>query len=91
MSAEEKNKFNLEIIKFSLYVISLVITVVLAYGALDKRVTILETEMQHKVDYEKLFQKLDLVKEDLAKKIEDEMRKVNQQNEQFKKRENNGK
>lgn len=81
MSAEEKNKLNLELLKFIIYLVTIVISVTLAYGAIDKRVTVLESEMQHKVDYIKLFEKIDLVKEDLAIKIEVEVKKLNQQNE----------
>jgi GTP-binding protein EngB required for normal cell division len=95
MSAEEKNRINYDVAKFLLYAVTLIVSVVLAYGNIDKRVTIIETEMQHKVDYIKLFEKLDLVKEDLkedlSKKIAEEINKQNSRIEQLKKRESNGK
>lgn len=75
--SQEKKPVTIELVKFVVYIISIVISFMLFYGAVDRRLTIVETEMLHKVDDRKLFEKLDQLKEDLAKKIETEIQKVN--------------
>lgn len=79
-TSSEKKPVTIELIKFIIYVISLVITIMVFYGGIDKRLTIVETEMIHKVDDRKLFEKLDQLKEDLSRKIEIEIQKVKKNN-----------
>lgn len=76
IKSDNKNPVTIELVKFILYVISIVISLMLFWGAVDKRLTIVETEMDHKVDDKKLFEKLDQLKEDISKKIESEIQKV---------------
>jgi hypothetical protein len=76
MTNSEKKPVTIELVKFVVYIVSIVISFMLFYGAVDKRLTIVETEMLHKVDDRKLFEKLDQLKEDLSKKIESEIQKV---------------
>ncbi len=73
----DKTRLTLEISKFLLYLITLIIAVVLAYNSLDKRLSVIESEMQHKVDLSILLEKLDIVKDEISKKIEIEVSKVN--------------
>jgi len=76
LTPEIKQRSAIEAIKFVLYIVSLVIAAMLFYGAIDKRVTILETEMPHKVDQEQLFDRLEDFKQDINNKIELEVRKL---------------
>lgn len=72
----EKKPLTYDLIKFIVYIVSLAIGVMLFYGAIDKRVTIIETELKYKVDEKALFDKLDKFKEDLENKIEVEIKKI---------------
>ena len=63
MSQEEKLKYSIDIIKFVIYLITLIIGILAAYNSLDKRLSVIETEMQYKVDIGKLLEKLDMVKD----------------------------
>jgi len=76
MAEADKKPLTMEIVKFIIYVVSLAITIMIFYGGIDKRLTVVETELIHKVDDQKLFEKLDQLKEDLSKKIETEIQKV---------------
>ena len=73
----DKKPLTIEVLKFIIYIVSIAVAVVIFYGSLDRRVTIVETEMIHKVDDKKLFEKLDQLKEDLSAKIETEINKIN--------------
>ena len=73
---EDKKITYIELTKFIIYIVSIIVVVMLFYGTMDKRVTVVETEMLHKVDDTKLFEKLDRLKEDLSKKIEIEIQKI---------------
>ena len=72
----DKKPITFEVVKFIIYVVSLAIGVMIFYGAIDKRVTVIETELKFKVDDKKLFEKLDQLKEDISRKIETEIQKV---------------
>ena len=76
MSQEEKVKYSIDIIKFVIYLITLIIGILAAYNSLDKRLSVIETEMQYKVDIGKLLEKLDMVKVEINTKIETEIRKI---------------
>ncbi len=76
MSQEEKVKYSIDIIKFVIYLITLIIGILAAYNSLDKRLSVIETEMQYKVDIGKLLEKLDMVKIEINTKIETEIRKI---------------
>lgn len=72
----DKKPITIELIKFVIYIVSLAIGIMIFYGAIDKRVTVVETEMKYKVDEKALFDKLDKFKEALEKKIESEIKKI---------------
>ena len=76
MSQEEKVKHTIDIVKFVIYLITLIIGIVVAYNSLDKRLSIIETQMQYKVDVSILLEKLDMVKMEINNKIETEIRKI---------------
>ena len=73
---EDKKITYIELTKFVIYIVSIIVVVMLFYGTMDKRVTVVETEMLHKVDDTKLFERLDQLKEDLSKKIEIKIQKI---------------
>lgn len=76
MTEIERTKYLVDIIKFGLYLISLIIAILTAYNNLDKRLAIIETEMQHKVDSAILLQKLDMVKFEINRKIDSDMKSI---------------
>ena len=76
MPREEKIKLTIELIKFFLYIITLVISIAFAFNSMDKRISIIESEMKYKVNTTLLLEKLDQVKDEINKKIESEISKV---------------
>ncbi len=76
MPREDKIKLTIELVKFFLYVITLIISIAFAFNSMDKRISILESEMKYKVNTTLLLEKLDQVKEEINKKIETEIEKV---------------
>jgi len=67
----DKIKNTSSIIKDILYIIGLIVAVVLAYGALDKRVTILESST---VTKDELYYKLDNLRLEIKKDIKEAIR-----------------
>jgi len=76
MAHEDKIKLAIELIKFFLYIITLVISIAFAFNSIDKRISILESEMKYKVNTDLLLEKLDQVKDQINLKIETEISKV---------------
>ena len=76
MPKEEKIKLAVELIKFFLYIITLIISIAFAFNSMDKRISIIEAEMKYKVNTDLLLEKLDQVKDEINKKIESEISKV---------------
>lgn len=76
MPKEDKIKLAVELIKFSVYIITLVISIAYAFNSMDKRISVLESEMKYKVNTAILLERLDQVKDDINKKIETEIEKV---------------
>ncbi len=76
MAHEDKIKLAIELIKFFLYIITLVISIAFAFNSMDKRISIIESEMKYKVNTTLLLEKLDQVKDEINKKIESEISKV---------------
>lgn len=64
-----------ELLRFIIYVISVVTAAILFYGAIDKRVTILETEYAYKIDRKELYESLEKMKNEINLKIEKEFEK----------------
>ncbi len=76
MPKEDKVKLAIELIKFFLYIVTLIISIAFAFNSMDKRISIIESEMKYKVNTTLLLEKLDQVKDDINKKIESEISKV---------------
>ena len=76
MSQEEKVKYSIDIVKFIIYLITLIIGIVIAFNSLDKRLSVIETQMQYKVDTSILLGKLDMVKIEINNKIETEIKSI---------------
>jgi len=76
MPKEDKVKLAIELIKFFLYIVTLIISIAFAFNSMDKRISIIESEMKYKVNTTLLLEKLDQVKDDINKKIETEISRV---------------
>lgn len=76
MAHEEKIKPAIELIKFFLYIVTLIISVAFAFNSMDKRISIIESEMKYKVNTALLLEKLDQVKDNINKKIETEISRI---------------
>jgi uncharacterized protein YoxC len=76
MPKEDKIKLVIELIKFFLYIVTLIISIAFAFNSMDKRISIIESEMKYKVNTTLLLEKLDQVKDEINKKIESEISKV---------------
>ncbi len=76
MPKDEKIKLAIELIKFFLYIVTLIISIAFAFNSMDKRISIIESEMKYKVNTALLLEKLDQVKDDINKKIESEISRV---------------
>ena len=76
MAKEEKIKLAIELIKFFLYLVTLIISIAFAYNSIEKRISILEYEMKYKVNTTLLLEKLDQVKDQINQKIETEISRV---------------
>ena len=72
----QKIRLSIDIAKFAVYLISLIIALGAAYNSIDKRLSIIENEMKHKVDLSTLIERLDILKFEIGKKIENEVDKV---------------
>ncbi len=72
----QKIRLSIDIAKFAVYLISLIIALSAAYNSIDKRLSIIESEMKHKVDLSTLIERLDILKYDISRKIENEVEKV---------------
>ena len=76
MPKEDKVKLAIELIKFFLYLVTLIISIAFAYNSIEKRISILEYEMKYKVNTTLLLEKLDQVKDQINQKIETEISRV---------------
>ena len=76
MPKEDKVKLAIELIKFFLYIVTLIISIAFAFNSMDKRISIIESEMKYIVNTTLLLEKLDQVKDDINKKIESEISRV---------------
>ena len=76
MPHEDKIKLTIELIKFFLYIVTLIISIAFAFNSMDKRISIIESEMKYKVNTTLLLEKLDQVKDEINKKIESEISRV---------------
>ena len=76
MPKDEKIKLAIELIKFFLYIVTLIISIAFAFNSMDKRISIIESEMKYKVNTTLLLEKLDQVKDEINNKIESEISKV---------------
>ena len=89
MPKEDKVKLAIELIKFFLYIVTLIISIAFAFNSMDKRISIIESEMkykpaslwlgQHHITLRKARPGLPTgrqVKDDINKKIESEISRV---------------
>ena len=76
MSQEEKVKYTIDIVKFVIYLITLITGIVVAYNSLDKKLSLIETQMQYKVDVSILLEKPDIVNGEINNRIETGIKKI---------------
>ncbi len=48
MPRDDKIKLAIELIKFFLYIVTLIISIAFAFNSMDKRISIIESEMKYK-------------------------------------------
>lgn len=77
MSENGKSFIRYDVAKFVVYIVTLAISVMLFYGAIDKRVTIVETKLEQKVDLNQVMDRLDKLESKIESKIENEVKKLN--------------
>lgn len=75
----DKLTLNNEIVKTLVYIAGVIISIMLFYGAIDKRVVILETENNSKIDRGELYEKLETLKKDINQKIESEIKSLKEE------------
>lgn len=67
-------------LQFMMYIITMAVAAMIFFGAFDKRITVLETEMQHKVNDKQLFERLEQMEIKITNKIETEISKIKNEN-----------
>lgn len=72
----EKNRFIVEVIKLVLYIGGLIVAIMLFTNNINSRITVIETEMVHKVGDKDLFDKLEKMEQRINTKIETEISKL---------------
>jgi uncharacterized protein YoxC len=71
-----KTKYTFDAIKFLIYLISLSFALNAQFSNLEKRLTVIESEMKYKVDESRMLEKMDSIKDDISEKIEMEIGKI---------------
>jgi uncharacterized protein YoxC len=72
-----KTKYTIDVIKFIIYLLSLSFALNAQFSNLEKRLTVIESEMKYKVDESRMLEKMDKIKKDINEKIEMEIGKIN--------------
>jgi uncharacterized protein YoxC len=71
-----KTKYTFDAIKFLIYLFSLSFALNAQFSNLEKRLTVIESEMKYKVDESRMLEKMDSIKDDISEKIEMEIGKI---------------
>jgi hypothetical protein len=71
-----KTKYTFDAIKFLIYLLSLSFALNAQFSNLEKRLTVIESEMKYKVNESRMLEKLDNIKNDITNKIELEIDKI---------------
>jgi uncharacterized protein YoxC len=71
-----KTKYIFDAVKFLIYLISLSFALNAQFSNLEKRLTVIESEMKYKVDESRMLEKMDSIKDDISEKIEMEIGKI---------------
>jgi uncharacterized protein YoxC len=71
-----KTKYAFDAVKFLIYLISLSFALNAQFSNLEKRLTVIESEMKYKVDESRMLEKMDNIKNDISEKIEMEIGKI---------------
>jgi|GEM_PF-3120562 len=73
------NLLSTESVKSLIYIATVIISIMLFYGAIDKRVVVLETKNDNKISRDELYEKLDNLKNDINSKIETEIKMLKEE------------
>lgn len=73
------NLLSAESVKTVIYIATVIISIMLFYGAIDKRVVVLETKNANKISRDELYEKLDNLKNDINLKIETEIKMLKEE------------
>ena len=71
-----KTKYTIDVVKFLIYLLSLSFALNAQFSNLEKRLTVIESEMKYKVNESRMLEKLDNIKNDISDKIELEIDKI---------------
>jgi hypothetical protein len=71
-----KTKYTIDVVKFLIYLLSLSFALNAQFSNLEKRLTVIESEMKYKVNESRMLEKLDNIKNDITNKIELEIDKI---------------
>jgi uncharacterized protein YoxC len=71
-----KTKYTFDAVKFLIYLLSLSFALNAQFSNLEKRLTVIESEMKYKVDESRMLEKMDSIKDDISEKIEMEIGKI---------------
>ena len=71
-----KTKYTFDAVKFLIYLLSLSFALNAQFSNLEKRLTVIESEMKYKVDESRMLEKMDNIKNDISEKIEMEIGKI---------------
>jgi uncharacterized protein YoxC len=71
-----KTKYTFDAVKFLIYLLSLSFALNAQFSNLEKRLTVIESEMKYKVNESRMLEKMDSIKDDISEKIEMEIGKI---------------
>ena len=71
-----KTKYTIDVVKFLIYLLSLSFALNAQFSNLEKRLTVIESEMKYKVNESRMLEKLDNINNDITNKIELEIDKI---------------
>ena len=73
-----KIKYTVDVVKFIIYLLSMIFALNAQYANIDKRLTVIESQMKYKVDESRMLEKLDDVKNSINNKLELEIGKISE-------------
>lgn len=75
VKTKDKN-LTIGLMQFILYLVTLAVASMIFLAAFDRRIAVIETEMQYKVNEKQLFDRFEKMEDKLLKKLEEEISKI---------------